>query len=191
MPTETYNRVADRAGEQYGYFTQDDARELGVPAMTLVRMAERGALERRATAVYRLPVIPPTPLDAYMEATLWPRGARGVLSHETALELYGLSDVNPTKIHITLPPGHRTRREVPPPYAIHHLNLRADEVTEHEGIPIVAAERAIRDCHAEHVNPGLLAQAIEDGRRGGLLSTVTAERLLDELHLRAFVGARP
>ncbi len=40
-----------------------------------------------------------------MEATLWPRGAHGALSHETALDLYGLSDVNPAKIHITVPHG--------------------------------------------------------------------------------------
>jgi hypothetical protein len=47
---------------------------------------------------------PPSSLDAYMDAVLWPgRGVRDMLSHETALDLYGLSDVNPAKIDVTLP----------------------------------------------------------------------------------------
>ncbi|HKO27522.1 MAG TPA: hypothetical protein VJU80_08710, partial [Solirubrobacteraceae bacterium] len=60
---------------------------------TWVRMFQRGHLERRATGVYRLRLTPASSLDAYMEAVSGP-GVRGVLSHETGLDLYGLSDVN-------------------------------------------------------------------------------------------------
>ena len=56
-----------------------------------------------------------------MEAALWPgRGMRGVLSHETALDLYALSDVNPARIDITLPRAYRIRRDVPAAYRVHH-----------------------------------------------------------------------
>ena len=57
--------------------------QLGISPMTLVRMAERGQIERRGTGLYRLPLTPASRLDPYMEATLWPRRALGVLSHET------------------------------------------------------------------------------------------------------------
>jgi predicted transcriptional regulator of viral defense system len=38
---------------------------------------------------------------------------RGTISHESALALYGLSDVSPSKVHITLPPALRIRRTPP------------------------------------------------------------------------------
>jgi predicted transcriptional regulator of viral defense system len=78
-----------RAGaEQQGYVTQQDARGAGGAASTLARMAERGTLVRTSHDVYRVPFIAAGSLDQYMEATLWPRGVRGVLSNETALGLY-------------------------------------------------------------------------------------------------------
>jgi predicted transcriptional regulator of viral defense system len=37
-----------------------------------------------------------------MAAALWPQGIQGVLTHDTALDLWDVSDVNPAKIHITV-----------------------------------------------------------------------------------------
>ena len=128
MPGAVYSELAAVAAGQYGFITQKEASQLGFRRMTLVRMAERGQLERRSQGVYRVPLIPSTPLDAYMEATLWPRGAAGVLSHETALALYELSDVNPDKIHITVPKHHRIRRAIPTAYQIHHEDLATGDV---------------------------------------------------------------
>jgi hypothetical protein len=48
-----------------------------------------------------------TALDQYMEATPWP-GGRGVISHDTALAMYELSDVNPSKMsHLSEKIGRR------------------------------------------------------------------------------------
>lgn len=158
--------------------------------MALVRMARRGALERRATAVYRLPLTPPGPMDAYMEAVLWPQGVRGVLSHETALDLYELGDVNPAKIHVTLPPGHRIRRAVPPLYRFHHEALTPGDVALLEGIPIVTPARAIRQAAAEHLGDALLGQAIDEGERNGRLTRREAAGLRNELGLERGRGMR-
>lgn len=181
MPGSTYTRLIELAAEQYGYVTQADARGLGIPAARLVNMKARGLLEHRGTGVYRVPLIPPTALDPYMEATLWPYGVRGVLSHETALDRYELSDVNPDKIHITVPRHHRVRRAVPAQYVLHREDLRAQDTTAHEGIPVVTAARAIRQCHASHLRPSLIAQAIDDGARAGYLTQREAEQLRAEL----------
>ncbi len=43
-----------------------------------------------------------------MEAALWADGP-GVISHESALLLWGLADVNPRLIHLTVPPPYRPR----------------------------------------------------------------------------------
>ena len=154
MPRSAYTTVVEIAGEQQGYVTQEDARGAGIAPTTLARMAERGTLVRTSHGVYRVPLIPAGPLDQYREATLWPRGVRGVLSNETALSLYELSDVNPAKIHITVPRAHRPQRATPTLYVVHRADLRDDEITAHEGIPIVTPVRAILDAHASRARPG-------------------------------------
>ncbi len=181
MPGAIYDAVFELAADNYGFVTQDHAHEVGIPSQRLVVLADRGLLERRRQGLYRVIALPASPLDSYMEATLWPVGVQGVLSDETALELYGLSDVSPAKIHITVPRRHRTRRAIPAQYVIHHRDLQPDEITSHEGIPIVAATRAIRDAHAGHLGPALIRQAIDDGERLGKLNPATATELRVEL----------
>lgn len=190
MPGRVFLEIADIANEQYGYITPADAREHGIDPMNLVRMAERGTLERRATGLYRLPLTPPGPLDPYMEAVLWPQRVRGVLCSETALDLYELSDVSPTKIHIAIPPGYRVRREVPETYRIRHELLYPDDVTVFEGIPIVTPARAIRQAADDHLGLALIAQAIDHGERNGRLTRREATELRRELGVVRGVGVR-
>lgn len=177
MPRNAFSTVADIAADQHGYVTQRDARAAGVAATTLARMAERGTLIRTSHGVYRVPLIPAGPLDQYMEATLWPRGVRGVLSNETALDLYDLSDVSPAKIHITVPRAHRPQRVAPALYVVHRADLRDDEITAFEGIPIVTAVRAVLDAHAAGLGPALVGQAIADGQRLGVFTRAQAAQL--------------
>jgi hypothetical protein len=54
-------------------------------------------------------------------------------------------------------------------------------VTAIEGVPVVALERAIRECAAEHLAADLLEQAIRHGRERGLLSDVRAAELATEI----------
>jgi hypothetical protein len=117
-----------------------------------------------------VPLIPAGPLDQYREATLWPSGVRGVVSNETALSLYELSDVNPAKIHITVPRAHRPQRATPVLYVVHRADLRDDEITAHEGIPIVTPVRGVLDAYAAGLGPALIEQAIADGQRRGVLT---------------------
>jgi predicted transcriptional regulator of viral defense system len=191
MPGAVFTELAEHANEQYGFLTPEDARELNIDPINLVRMFQRGQLERRATGLYRMRLTPASPLDAYMEAALWPgRGMRGVLSHETALDLCGLSDVNPAQIHLTLPRGYRIRRETPASYRIHYEDLDERDVTSFEGIPIVTAARAILQAHETHVGPALVAQAIDHGERSGRLTRRKADELRRELGVERGGGVR-
>lgn len=192
MPGRVYTPLLELATDQYGYVSTDDARELGISPRRLKLMAERGSLSRVTRGLYRFPpgVVPITPLDQYAEATLWP-GGRGVISHETALAVYQLSDVNPTKVHVTVPRAYRVRRkEVPGVFVIHRADLPNQDVTQFEGVPIVTPQRAIRDAHAAHLGPALIGQAIDDGQRHGLLSQTQADALRAELDVQAGVGMR-
>lgn len=154
---------------QYGYVTTEDAAAVDVVADRLRKMAERGTLVRVAYGLYRVPAIPVTGLDQYMEATLWPRGG-GVLSHDTALDLHELCDINPAKVHVTVHKDLRIRREIPAAYRLHHRDLTEREVTGHEGIPIVTPARAIRDGIEVQLGAHLIEQAIVNARQRGAIS---------------------
>jgi predicted transcriptional regulator of viral defense system len=169
VPGTNYNALMDLAVGQYGYVTAEDAAAVGVVTDRLRKMADRGTLERVAYGLYRIPAVAATGLDQYMEATLWPRGG-GVLSHDTALDLHALCDINPAKIHVSVRKDLRITREVPAAYRLHHRDLAEHEITRHEGIPIVIPARAIRDGIEAHLGAHLIKQAIVTARARGAIN---------------------
>jgi predicted transcriptional regulator of viral defense system len=187
MPGRTFTTLLDHAQRQYGYLTPDDARELDVDPTQLRLMAARQTLEHLGHGLYRMPMVPATQLDSYMQAVLW-TGRRGVLSHETALDLYELCDVNPSAIHLTIPSGFRTRKAVPEIYRLHRFDLDPAEVGWHEGIPIVTPERAILGGIEQALGWQLIDQAIETARARGLVTKATAKRLAAMRHLPRAAG---
>lgn len=181
MPGRAYTELFDVAADQYGFVTQRDAINAGYSKTALRDMARRGAVQKRGWGLYRFNAFPPHALDQYMEATLWPRPAGGVLSHETALDLHDLCDVNPGKIHVTVPERWRTNRDVPALYVLHRRDLDPREVIYHEGIPIVTAARAILDGIETNVRADLVEQAIDTARRRGLIAPEQLELIEDQL----------
>jgi predicted transcriptional regulator of viral defense system len=182
MPGRNYRALYELAEDDYGFVTVEGARRAGIRPQRLAEMARRGALRREGLGLYRLVPFPPHELDSYRKATLWPYGIEGVLSHDTALELYELSDVNPAKIHITLPKGYRVRRrEIPPAYLLHYEDLHERDITRRDGLPIVTPAKAIRQCHDSNLRRDLLRQALEDARREGLITRAQYGELVDEL----------
>jgi predicted transcriptional regulator of viral defense system len=133
MPGRVYAALFETAVEQYGYITAKDARELGFGPGHLVDLARRGDLDRVAHGLYRFKAVPVTIRDQLMEAALWPRGL-GVISHATALDLWDLCDVNPAKVHVSVPKSERIRRKTPPEYEVHVRELDAmtdEQAAEH------------------------------------------------------------
>lgn len=174
-------RVYEIAVEQYGYFSAQQARAVGVDPRAVVMMARRGTVERVRRGVYRLIRFPENAMGQYMEAILWPHGAQGVISHESALGLYEMSDVNPTAVHITLPSAYRVRRSIPRFLLVHHADLQPSEIATLEGLPVTTPERTIRDCASTHLSSALLRQAIHDGNRSGHLTRKQVAKLESEL----------
>jgi predicted transcriptional regulator of viral defense system len=190
MPGTVYRLLHEHAVEQHGFVTTRDAEELGVNPRRLHVMKDRGVLDRVSRGVFRFPDVPAGPLDQYVAATLWPLGARGVLSHATALDLHELCDVNPSRIDITVAPGFRTTRTPPPVLRLHREAVPADEIAWHEGIPIVGVYRAIRGTIDQHVGWNLIEQAIATGRRRGRLTAGEADELRAMRHAASDAAAR-
>ena len=178
------------AEAQAGYFTAAQARKAGVLQVRLIQLHQRGDIARVSRGVYRLSRFPASPLGQYMEAALWPQvrrpDAHGVISHESALAIYGLSDASPASIHVTLPTGLRIRRTAPKHLVLHYADLTPTEEQRVEGVPVTTPSRAIRDAHESHLGPALIRQAIDDGRRTGRLTLDEADRLEGEL-----LGTKP
>jgi len=105
------------AEQNDGLVTATQARALGIADSVLSRLTQRWKLGRVARGVYRIPYFPADRLSQYREAVLWARASHGpqrvALSHETALGVYGISDVNPSRVHITVPREARLRRQKP------------------------------------------------------------------------------
>ena len=168
MPGKAYSALVDVAVDQHGFVTTDDARTVGVSPAALRAIAHRGDAERISQGLYRLRIVPVGDHDQLMEATLWPRG-QGVISHDTALGLWELCDVNPAKVHVTVPAAARIRRQAPPAYAVHVRDRDPEDITRVDGIPVVTARRAILDGIDRHLDGRLIDQAVRTARRTGLL----------------------
>lgn len=181
MPGKNFDKLALIAAEQQGLVAAADAREAGIHPHRLVDMERRGTIERVARGVYRFPLLDTRPaLGQLAQATMW-ADRRGVLSHDTALDLYELCDVNPARIHITIPTSYRLQKSVPRLYAIHKRDLEKDERTFHEGIPIVTPQRAILDGIESGMRTDLLHQAIDTAHKRGQVRGPALTRIRRQL----------
>jgi predicted transcriptional regulator of viral defense system len=181
VPRSRFHELIVLAEENDGLLTAKQARELGITGSVLARLTQRGRLERATRGVYRIPHFPSNRFSQYREAVLWAKADDGpqevALSHSTALVIYGISDANPTAVHITVPKRARLRRERPKWIAIHREDLRPGEVALHEGLPITTVERTVCDVLATTGQIRLVRQAISDARREGYVSGADAQRL--------------
>jgi predicted transcriptional regulator of viral defense system len=176
MPRQLFPRLLERAVDQHGLLTPDDARAVGTTENALRRLAHDGVIERVGFAVYLVPQLAGDPLAQYQEALLWLR-APGALTHDTALDLHKLCDINPARVHVTVDIRNRPRRTVPAWLEIHKGILNDDDLTWLEGLRIATPARAILDAIGNHVGQQFIDQAIETGRQRGVLTQGDLQRI--------------
>ena len=170
-----YRQLVAIAADHHGLVTSAAAAAAGVQPVLLVQMAKRGVLEKVARGIYRVPELAGDPLDQYQEALLLLPGA--VLSHETALDIHDLCDVNPRQIHVTVVAGTRVRKTLPYWLAVHYGPLEPEDVTGHEGLAIVTPARAIVDGITAALGDRFVDQAIATARERNLLTTREEQRV--------------
>jgi predicted transcriptional regulator of viral defense system len=184
VPT-TLDHLRKHAFDRHGYVRRADALREGASEHALRLLVARGRLERVAHGVYRDPVIPATENDLLHLAVLWTGVDEAALSHETALAVYELGDINPHRIHVTVPKGgHRLRRSGGEQYEVHYENLRPDQVGWFDQIPTVTPVIAIRQCITYGTPTYLLHLAIDLARDTGRLTAGQATTLRTELEHR-------
>lgn len=178
MLADTYRRrLLDRAQDQYGYVTTDDARELGVPPVELRKIAARGGVERVAYGLYRFQDVPRSTLDHYMEAVLRV-GRDAYLVGDAVLAMLDLALVNPRRIRVGT--RRRARPKLPATIELVNEHVTDDEVTTYEGIRAVTVARALRDCQGK-VRADRILDAVLNAERQGLIRGDEAAELRNEL----------
>jgi predicted transcriptional regulator of viral defense system len=174
----------DIASEQHGFVTAQQAHDAGVGQPTLQMLVQRGTLVRAAFGVYRFPKYPVSQYDGLALAVLWTRAPEACLSHETALAAYGISDVNPNQVHLTIGKGRRLRRADGDDYVIHYEDLAPAQIGWWQEIPTTTPVTAISQCIADGTPTYLVRQAIERGNAQGYLTTAERDRLAADLGAR-------
>jgi len=177
-------RLREVALDQHGLVTTAQALDVGVRHASLSMMVRRGRLERVAYGVYRVPQVPVTPQVPYMEAVLWTGVAEACLSHETALDVYAISDINPTRLHVTVSRSRRLRRAGGERYVVHYEDLAPSQIGWWEQVPTVTPTVAVEQCIRYGTPTYLLRQALERGPRDGKLRADDAARLTHLLEHR-------
>jgi predicted transcriptional regulator of viral defense system len=179
-------RLREVALDQHGLVTTAQALDEGVSHAELSNMVARGRLEREAHGVYRVPQVLASPWDSWALAVLWTGVPEACLSHETALAAWGISDVNPDRIHICVSKNRRIRRSGGTNYIIHHCDLPPEQRTWFEQIPITDVPTTIEHCIDWGTPSYLIKQAMDRAGRTSQLLKAEQQRLAERLEVRDY-----
>jgi len=163
------------AESQDGYFTMAQALGSGFARSTHSYHVKVGNWIREHRGIYRLKRFPATATGHLVLWSLWSRDhlgrPQGVYSHTTALALRDLSDANPTKIHMTVPPTFRRNSATPSVLVLHKARLASQSIVSERGYAVTTPMRAILDAAASgDADPDMLRQALTEGQRRGLIT---------------------
>lgn len=161
-----YNGLYNIAENQAGYFLASQARKVGFSWERLSSNVKTGLFFRVARGIYRLSRFPGSAHEDLFVA--WLRtGQKAVISHESALSIFDLTDVLPSEIHVIVPEtSSRRRTEIQQ----HTNRLAQDEITNREGLPVTTVARTIRDVSTSGLAEEQVRQAIQEALQRGMTS---------------------
>jgi predicted transcriptional regulator of viral defense system len=182
------DRLYETAEPQAGFFTAGQALAAGMDRSTLRYHARAGGRYRRERrGLYRLRRFPTGRFDHVYAAWVPLRDAGAVVSHESALDLYELSDLIPDLVDLTLPREKRGQR--PRPGVRLHTTehpLDAGDLDDVMGLPVTRPERTIIDAFEAGSQPDQLEMAV----RQALAEVLTTPRRLRAAAARRSPRAR-
>jgi predicted transcriptional regulator of viral defense system len=161
---------------QEGYFTAKQAAAAGYQLGSQAHHVKSANWVRVERGIYRLARFPQSPEEQLVIYSLWSRNRagepQGVYSHQTALSIHELSDVNPARLHMTVPTAFRRRANAPGILILHRGELGAADVEQRHGFAVTRPLRAVADvAGAESVSRDIVKQALTEGRQRGLITT--------------------
>jgi predicted transcriptional regulator of viral defense system len=172
---EAARRLFEVAETQQGFFTAKQAKAAGFAENTHPYHVQVGNWTRELRGIYRLTLFPVTDRPDLVLWALWSRNrndeVEGVYSHHTVLSFYDLSDLNPAKLHMTVPTDFRRNSEIPGILILHYADLPESDVQTAQGFKLTRPLRAILDLiEAGTVERNFIRQAIRQAVDRGLVA---------------------
>lgn len=159
------------AEDQGGYFTAKQALQAGYSYRDQHYHKTRGNWVQIERGVYRLRNYPYPQRDDLVILSLLSHNRAGepqaVVSHESALAIHGMSDANPARIHLTVPPGFR--KHVPSGIVLHKARLSAKDWVQNDGYRVTTPLRTLLDVAESPSGWSYLADAVYDALYKGLV----------------------
>ena len=160
---------------QQGYFTSKQAAEAGYQLGSQAHHVKSGNWTRVERGIYRLTRFPQSSEEQLVIYALWSRNRagepEGVYSHQTALSIHELSDLNPAKLHMTVPAAFRRTAKTPNVLVLHRANLNQTDIEPRQGFAVTRPLRTIADlAAAESTSRDIVEQALIEGRRRGVIT---------------------
>lgn len=163
-------RLFALAADQAGYFSAAQAKSLGYSYPAQAHHVNAGNWLRIDRGIFRLADWVPEVNDDLARWTLWSKH-RAVVSHDTALGVYGVGEFESPRIHLTVPPGFRMRDDA---VVLHPADLPDDDVVTRPGFRLTTLTRSLVDVAAGHADEDQLARALAEALERG---TVTQRQL--------------
>ncbi|MGH9655134.1 MAG: type IV toxin-antitoxin system AbiEi family antitoxin domain-containing protein [Bryobacteraceae bacterium] len=172
---DAQRRLFEIAEGQQGFFTAKQAKAAGFAENTHPYHVQVGNWIREHRGIYRLALFPTAEHPDLVKWAQWSKNREeaieGVYSHQTALSLYELSDLNPAKLHMTVPTHFRRNSEVPAILVLHYADLASDDVQTAQGFEYTRPLRTILDLtEADSVERTFLRQALRQALHRGLIT---------------------
>jgi predicted transcriptional regulator of viral defense system len=179
---EAARRLHEVAQSQQGFFTTKQAIRSGFAEKTHAYHVNAGNWIREHRGIYRLADFPTPERPDLMLWYLWSQNrqelSEGAYSHDTALSLHELSDMMPSKLHMTVPRKFRRNSKIPEILVLHHAQLDASNVQEMHGVRVTRPLRTIVDLlQSGHVDRSQLKQAVDEAIRRGLIGRKEIDRM--------------
>lgn len=192
-PKESQARLFAVAEGQGGYFTAKQAEKAGFDRTHHAYHVCAGNWQREHRGVFRLAQYPIPERPDLILWSLWSRNREGVpegiYSHQTALSVYDLTDLMPSKLHMTVPTKFRRMAETPSILKLHFAELSLSEVEEREGYKVTRPIRAVVDvCH--DMPPEILIEAFTEAKTRGLITEKDVTQYRDQLPAFLFPNSR-
>jgi predicted transcriptional regulator of viral defense system len=166
------------AEDQGGYFSLSQANTIGIRRTQVYRAVRQATIERAYPGVYRLVLFPASQFEEVYSAVV-SMGDKAVVGYETALYVYGLSDIIPGDIHLIMPRSSSRRRKH---VKMHTTSLDDQDITTYEGFRITSVARTIVDVLAAHADLDQVHLAISQALTRGM---TTREKLIDQAEKRS------
>jgi predicted transcriptional regulator of viral defense system len=172
---EAARRLYETAQSQQGFFTTKQAIQAGFAEKTHSYHVNVGNWIREHRGIYRLADFPTAERPDLMLWYLWSRNRKevpeGTYSHDTALSLHELSDIMPSKLHMTVPKHFRRNSRIPEVLVLHRADLSENDIEQMQGVRVTRPLRTVLDLlQTGHVDRNLIRQAIDEAMRRGLIT---------------------